>query len=155
MLLPQGSIMESKAFTRRWNKEELHMVNVKECKMLARRWQSDECMEAMLKFFQRKAKLWLSEKIQKFYLTRNHESVLGEPIFFVVNSKQRKLQNCIHWLILIDPQTLISKGAALELWEHTASLCSFEFSRQFVFRKSLSIINCKFMQNFPVCFIDS
>ena len=57
VLLPQGSIMESKALMRRWNKEELHMVNVEECKMLVRRWQSDECMEAVLNFFQRKAKL--------------------------------------------------------------------------------------------------
>jgi peroxisomal 3,2-trans-enoyl-CoA isomerase len=57
VMLPQGSIMESKALMRRWNKEKLHMVNVEECKMLARRWQSDECMEAVLNFFQRKAKL--------------------------------------------------------------------------------------------------
>ena len=57
VLLPQGSIMESKALMRRWNKEKLHMVNVEECKMLARRWQSDECMEAVLNFFQRKSKL--------------------------------------------------------------------------------------------------
>ena len=55
VLLPHGSIKESKALMRRWNREELHMVNIEECKMLVRRWQSDECMEAVQKFFQRKA----------------------------------------------------------------------------------------------------
>ena len=55
--LPQGSIMESKALMRRWNKDELHKVNMEECRMLIRRWQSDECMEAVLNFFGRKAKL--------------------------------------------------------------------------------------------------
>ena len=57
VLLPVGSIMESKALMKRWQKEMLHRVNMEECRMLVRRWQSDECMEAVLKFFERKSKL--------------------------------------------------------------------------------------------------
>ena len=55
--LPEGSILESNALMRRWNKKELHKVNIEECQLLVRRWQSDECMNAVLSFFERKAKL--------------------------------------------------------------------------------------------------
>jgi len=54
--LPKGSLLTSKALIQKWNKQQLHQVNLHETEVLKQRWLTEEFLQAMMDFMRNRKK---------------------------------------------------------------------------------------------------